>query len=141
MFPRDWLALAGVDPAGPVGLIDANLSTITAEADKVIRVGGDSPWLAHIEFQANRGPRLAPRLCQILAEGLAAGESRGAINEARRLLIRQAERKLGPVSAAGRGSIERIARLEQIERPLDRVAEVATWEALLALHQEDDPVA
>ncbi len=63
-FPRDWLALAGCDPTGPVELIDANLSTITAEADKVIRVGGDSPWLAHIEFQSSRDPRLGSRLCR-----------------------------------------------------------------------------
>ena len=61
-FPRDWLTLAGLDPAGPVDAIDANLSTITAEADKVIRVGGLDPWLAHVEFQSSREPRLSARI-------------------------------------------------------------------------------
>ena len=63
-FPRDWLALAGLPTAAPVELIDANLSTITAEADKVIRVAGPSPWLAHIELQTGRDPRLDSRLCR-----------------------------------------------------------------------------
>ena len=61
-FPGDWLALAGLTPRGPIELIDANLSTITAEADKVIRVGGPSPWLAHFELQASRDPRIGSRL-------------------------------------------------------------------------------
>ena len=61
-FPRDWLALAGLDTASPVELIDTNLSTITAEADKVIRVGDLDPWLAHIELQSSRDPRLGCRL-------------------------------------------------------------------------------
>lgn len=61
-FPGDWLALAGLDVAGPVEVIDANVSTITAEADKVIRVGGASPWLAHVELQASRDARLGSRL-------------------------------------------------------------------------------
>ncbi len=39
--------------AGPVAVIDADLSTVSAEADKVIHVGGDAPWLAHIEFQTS----------------------------------------------------------------------------------------
>ena len=33
-FPVDWLLLTGIRPTGPVDLIDANLSTVTAEADK-----------------------------------------------------------------------------------------------------------
>lgn len=61
-FPGDWLALAGLPVAGPVEVVDANLATITAEADKVIRVGGAAPWLAHIELQASRDPRLGSRL-------------------------------------------------------------------------------
>ncbi len=61
-FPADWLALAGLDVLGPVEVIDANLSTITAEADKVIRVGGAAPWLAHFEMQSARDVRLGARL-------------------------------------------------------------------------------
>ena len=61
-FPRDWLALAGLPTDDPVELVDTNLSTITAEADRVIRVAAESPWLAHIELQTSRDPRLACRL-------------------------------------------------------------------------------
>ncbi len=61
-FPADWLALAGLDVQGPVELIDANLSTITAEADKVIRVAEPTPWLAHVELQASRDLQLGSRL-------------------------------------------------------------------------------
>ena len=53
-YPADWLALAGLVPVGPVSTIDANLSTITAEADKVLRVDDPEPWLAHVELQAGR---------------------------------------------------------------------------------------
>jgi predicted transposase YdaD len=61
-FPADWLAFAGLGPVGRVDLIDANLSTITAEADKVLRVVGDEPWLAHIEFQTSHQADLPRRL-------------------------------------------------------------------------------
>ena len=43
-------------------MVDANVSTITAEADKVIRGGGAVPWVAHIELQASRDARLGSRL-------------------------------------------------------------------------------
>jgi predicted transposase YdaD len=33
--------------------MDADLSTVTAAADKVIRVGAALPWLLHLEFQAH----------------------------------------------------------------------------------------
>jgi len=61
-YPADWLALAGLAPTGPIEVIDANLSTITAEADKVLRVGGPAPWLAHVELQAGREAHLPRRL-------------------------------------------------------------------------------
>ena len=61
-FPVDWLILTGIRPTGPVDLIDANLSTVTAEADKLIRIGGPDPSLTHIELQASRDVRLGCRL-------------------------------------------------------------------------------
>jgi predicted transposase YdaD len=61
-FPADWLAFAGLGPVGPVDVIDANLSTITAEADKVLRVGGPEPWLAHVELQTSHEAHLPRRL-------------------------------------------------------------------------------
>ncbi|HEY3790170.1 MAG TPA: hypothetical protein VGL71_15025 [Urbifossiella sp.] len=50
--PAGWVRFFGfpVD-AVAVRLVDADVSTITAEADKVIFVDGSSPWILHLEFQ------------------------------------------------------------------------------------------
>ncbi len=61
-FPRDWLEFAGLGPIGRVDVIDANLSTITAEADKVLRVAEPEPWLAHVELQTSHEGHLPRRL-------------------------------------------------------------------------------
>jgi predicted transposase YdaD len=61
-FPADWLAFAGLGPIERVDVIDANLSTITAEADKVFRVAGPEPWLAHVELQTSHEAHLPRRL-------------------------------------------------------------------------------
>ena len=58
----DWLPLSGRPATGPVETIDADLSTITAYADKVLRVGGVPPWLLHLELQSYRDPEMAARL-------------------------------------------------------------------------------
>ena len=50
--PRDWLAYAGL-PDAEVEVVDANLSTITSEADKILRLKTDPPNLAHFEMQAS----------------------------------------------------------------------------------------
>src|SRR5581483_1745873 len=57
--PRDWPALAGY-PAAAAEVIDADVSTISGAADKVLRIPGPPPWLMHLEFQT--GPdRSLPR--------------------------------------------------------------------------------
>jgi hypothetical protein len=61
-FPWAWLSYAGVKVVGNVDVIDANLSTITAEADKVFRLTEPAPYLVHIEAQASRDIRLPHRL-------------------------------------------------------------------------------
>jgi predicted transposase YdaD len=59
LSPDDWPALAG-QPRGRAKVINADVSTVTAGADKVLRVSGRPPWLLHLEFQ--RGPdRSLPR--------------------------------------------------------------------------------
>lgn len=60
----DWLRLP-VD--GPVHTIESDVGTVLAEVDKVVRVDAPSPWLAHIELQARRDPRLPSRLLQYYA--------------------------------------------------------------------------
>jgi len=60
-YPSDWLAQLGMTAAGTVELIDADLSTITTQSDKLIRVNDPDPWLLHIELQAGRDPRVDRR--------------------------------------------------------------------------------
>lgn len=59
LSPDDWPPLVGY-PRGRTKVINADVSTVTAGADKVLRVSGRPPWLLHLEFQ--RGPdRSLPR--------------------------------------------------------------------------------
>jgi predicted transposase YdaD len=60
-FPSDWLRWSG-GPPGPVEVIDSDLASITAAADKVIRVAGNPPWLYHLELQADHDTDLPERL-------------------------------------------------------------------------------
>src|SRR5262249_49937084 len=48
--PIDWPRLTGRSPAG-VTLTDADISTVTGAADKVIRLHGDPDTLFHMELQ------------------------------------------------------------------------------------------
>jgi predicted transposase YdaD len=52
-YPADWLALTGRTASGAVQVIDADLSTVSAAADKVIRVPDSAPWLLHLEMQSS----------------------------------------------------------------------------------------
>src|SRR5262249_12505710 len=61
--PAAWAAFLGaIRPPELVSIIDSDLSTISAAADKVIRVADEVPWLLHIEFQSGRDPSLPRRL-------------------------------------------------------------------------------
>lgn len=50
--PTAWLEYLGL-PGTASALIDADLTTVTAEADRILRVEADVPYLAHIEFQSS----------------------------------------------------------------------------------------
>src|SRR5258708_29282700 len=63
-YPQDWAQLAGVKRPARVTVIDADLSTVTAAADKVLRIDEPDPWLLHFEFQASYDARLSQRLLQ-----------------------------------------------------------------------------
>jgi hypothetical protein len=60
--PVAWLAYLGLHPHGAVEVIDSDLSTITAEADKVFRVSEPEPYLVHIEMQSSADATLPRRL-------------------------------------------------------------------------------
>jgi hypothetical protein len=58
----DWLALSDRRSTSASAIIDADLSTVTAAADKVLRVDDPQPWLLHLELQASRDSDLAERV-------------------------------------------------------------------------------
>jgi predicted transposase YdaD len=62
--PHDWLKLFRIKVPGrrKVEVIDAGISTVTADADKVIKIDGRPPWIIHVEFQAAYDARMAERL-------------------------------------------------------------------------------
>lgn len=59
--PADWFACFGL-AVGDVTVIDADLATVTAEADRVLRIGGETPWLAHVAFQSGSDRGMGERL-------------------------------------------------------------------------------
>jgi hypothetical protein len=50
--PSDWLERFGLKVGGPVELIDTDITTLTAAADKVIKVGGPEQYIVNIELQS-----------------------------------------------------------------------------------------
>lgn len=62
-MPADWLRFLGLADA-PVDVIDADLATVSAEADKVLRIQSPDPHLVHLEFQASYDPSLSERTLQ-----------------------------------------------------------------------------
>lgn len=60
--PATWMEYVGLRRVGPVDVIDADLSTVLAEADKVLWVNDPLPWVAHIELQASHDRALGSRL-------------------------------------------------------------------------------
>ena len=60
--PVAWMTYLGLHPQGAVEVIDSDLSTVTAEADKVYRVSGPEPYLVHVEMQSSADPTLPRRL-------------------------------------------------------------------------------
>jgi hypothetical protein len=60
--PADWVAFVGTPTTAPVHVIDADLATVTAAADKVIRVEEREPWILHLELQSSPTTDLAGRV-------------------------------------------------------------------------------
>ena len=72
--PEDWLALLGLPPE-PCELVDADLATVSTEADRLIRVNSANPYLVHIEFQAGHDGHAVPG--RMLRYNVLAGEQTG----------------------------------------------------------------
>src|SRR5947209_4027573 len=60
--PAAWLEGFGIGPRGPVEVIDSDITTLSAGADKVIKVGGAEPYLVNIELQSSHETTLARTL-------------------------------------------------------------------------------
>jgi hypothetical protein len=58
--PEDWLVLAG-RPRARVRIIDADLSTVSRAADKVMQVEDAEPYLFYLEFQAGHDAAELPK--------------------------------------------------------------------------------
>lgn len=52
----DWLPLCGRTTTARVEIVDSDLATVTAAADRVLCIHEHPPWLLHLELQANRDP-------------------------------------------------------------------------------------
>ena len=61
-YPDDWLTYLGFDAASSVEVIDTKLTTVSTEADKVLRVNDDPPWILHLEFQSGYDATIGARL-------------------------------------------------------------------------------
>ena len=61
-YPADWLNQLGLLHGELVRVMNSDLSTVTTEADKVIRVEAQEPWLVHIGLQAGHDRTLPRRL-------------------------------------------------------------------------------
>jgi predicted transposase YdaD len=59
MHPEDWVAFLGL-PAGAVTVLDADLSTVTAAADRLIRVDAAVPYILHNEFESGKDTASVP---------------------------------------------------------------------------------
>jgi predicted transposase YdaD len=61
-YALDWVRQFGFPSAEQVEAIDADVSTVTAAADRVLRVTRPIPCLIHFELQSGRDPTLLPRM-------------------------------------------------------------------------------
>jgi predicted transposase YdaD len=59
--PGDWAALAGF-PRKVVRVVDADISTVSGAADKVLLVEDEPEWLLHFEFQTGPDQSLPQRI-------------------------------------------------------------------------------
>ena len=60
--PGRLVGLGAAQARGPVRVIDSDLATVTADADKVLLVEDPTPWILHVELQAKRDPSLEWRV-------------------------------------------------------------------------------
>lgn len=50
LYPQDWVRFISPQTTAPVVVVDADLATVTAASDKILRVDEPEPWFQHIEL-------------------------------------------------------------------------------------------
>ncbi len=60
--PAAWVDRFGIGPPGPISVIDSEIATLTAFADKVLKVDGPVPYLLNLEPHSYNDPELARTL-------------------------------------------------------------------------------
>jgi hypothetical protein len=60
--PAAWLERFAIGPRGPVEVIDSDITTLTAAADKVLKVGGPDPYLVDLEPHSYHDASLTRKL-------------------------------------------------------------------------------
>jgi hypothetical protein len=60
--PHDWLRELGLETGAPVSILESDLSTVTAQADRVLLVQDEPPWILNPEFQSGRSPDIEARM-------------------------------------------------------------------------------
>jgi hypothetical protein len=60
--PAAWLEKLGVNASGPIEIIDSDITTLTATADKIVKVGGAEPFLVNIELNSYHDKELVRTL-------------------------------------------------------------------------------
>jgi hypothetical protein len=118
-----------------VEVIDADLSTVTAQVDKVFRIPGAIPWLLHLEFQASRDPYLWRR---VLKYNALLHERHGLpVHSVVVLLRREADdpKLTGGVQyrpAPGLGSMDFRFQVVRVLEGVRGMKESSTYQAILA---------
>jgi len=60
--PHAWIVRFGIGLRGPIEVIDSDITTLSASADKVVKVGGPAPYLVNIELHSYHETGLARTL-------------------------------------------------------------------------------
>lgn len=58
--PHDWLRFLGLPTDVSVEILDTDLSSVSAAADGLLKVGEESPFGLHIEFESRHGGKQLP---------------------------------------------------------------------------------
>jgi hypothetical protein len=60
--PAAWVDRFGIGPSGPVSVIESEIATLTASADKVLKVDGPTPYLLNLEPHSYHDIKLPRKL-------------------------------------------------------------------------------